>query len=282
MLGLFAVLTFWTTAFLSLADDKIQVCFAGDGPTPYQYCIVRLPGHDPNQLLLHLHGRGLNEKIWRDSDYYTALMKEQWQRSHLRPPLIVTVSFGPFWLLAPQGDSKKSGLRELLLDKVLPAIESKLPQKPQHHWLLGESMGGFNAIQLLPSSRFEKVAILCPPVYELSYPFSFTRMMELILRTKMEWRVAWALWWIKDDFIQSSGDWEAVSPLAIAETLSPSTKTEIYLSCGMRDPYGNFPGVLKLRDVLISKKLKVQWHPLYARHCGIHIPSLAQFLSGTK
>lgn len=266
------------------ASAPLHECFheAGQGSgadAAFSWCVTRLPGHDPGELLYHLHGRDLDERIWDDPTYYTALVKTQWRQAGLTPPAIVTVSFGREWVLAPQGQAKRTGLREQFLARALPLIERRLAGAPRARLLLGESMGGFNALQLLDSGLFAKAAVLCPIVYDLDYPFTLPKSLALARQTGMEYKIALGFWWMMGDYVRAAADWRAISPLAIAEGLDPARAPQVYLSCGSRDQYGNFPGVLRLVEVLRRRGVAVQWQPLYARHCGVDVPSLASFLA---
>lgn len=163
--------------------------------------------------------------------------------------------------------------------EALPRIEQGLGGAPAVRLLLGESMGGFNAIQLLDSGLFSKAAILCLPVYELDYPLTLGGAIDLARRTGMEYKIALGYWWQWGDYVQSEAEWQATAPLAIAAGLEPGRAPQVYLSCGSRDQYGNFAGARRLGEILRSRGVAVQWRPLYTRHCGADIVSLAEFLA---
>jgi hypothetical protein len=272
-----------TSALASGNIETKQVCFSEsfDGVS-FSYCVTKLKNSDDNTLLYHFHGRNLDETIWDDPTYFTEMLKRQWHESSLLPPTILTVSFGPVWVLSPKGDAKNTGLLNFFIDKALPQIEKRIGNPPATRFLLGESMGGFNAIQMLNKGLFKKVAILCPPIYDISYPFTFESTMGLVNRTNMEYKIALGFWWLASDFVKSSKDWNAISPLQIVSGLNSKDAPSIYLSCGNKDQYGNFPGTEKFCKVAKERGVQVDWHPLYARHCGIDIPSLAKFLAAKE
>ncbi|MBI5524196.1 MAG: esterase [Desulfarculus sp.] len=262
------------------APPLAKECFREPGPGPaLAWCVTRLPGCDPGTVLYHLHGRNLDAGIWADPSYYTELLKRHWQDSGLTPPTIVTISYGPEWVLAPRGQAKRTGLREQFLERALPGIEKGLGGTTRARFLLGESMGGFNAIQLMDSGLFTRVAILCAPIYDIAYPITMAGTLDLVRRTGMEYKIALGFWWLLGDYVQSAGDWEAISPLRMAGSLDPARAPMVYLSCGSRDQYGNFSGSLRFQETLRQRGVNVQWRPLYTRHCGIDIPSLAEFLA---
>lgn len=262
----------------------LHECFREPGQSSgadaaFAWCVTRLPNSDPGVVLYHLHGRDLDEHIWNDPTFYTELVKTQWSQAGLTPPTIVTVSFGREWVLAPRGQAKQTGLRERFLTRALPRIEQGLGGAPRTRLLLGESMGGFNAIQLLDSGLFAKAAILCPIVYDLDYPFTLAKAWGLVRQTGMEYKIALGFWWMMGDYVRAAPDWQAISPLAIAAGLEAARAPRVYVSCGSRDQYGNFPGTLRFVEILRQRGVSVQWRPLYTRHCGVDVASLAEFLA---
>jgi len=98
------------------------------------------------------------------------MVQAAWQHSGALPPTVVTVSYGPTWLLAPKGEQPDSGLLQDFIEH-LPVIKDGLGA-PRRRLLLGESMGDLNALVagLTYPAQFNKVAALCPGVYNLS-PF---------------------------------------------------------------------------------------------------------------
>jgi hypothetical protein len=77
-----------------------------------RYCVYRDAGGTNGDIVYHLHGRNLDEKIWNDNTYFTAMLQAQWQRLGAKPPTVVTISYGPTWLLTPKGQKPDSGLLE--------------------------------------------------------------------------------------------------------------------------------------------------------------------------
>ncbi|MBD2840817.1 hypothetical protein IB285_00950 [Erythrobacter sp. KMU-140] len=149
---------------------------------PLRYCVSRAKGGTNGDVVYHLHGRNLEETIWNDDTYYTGLIQAEWQRTGTLPPTVVTMSYGPTWLLAPNGTQPDSGLLEDFM-KRMALIEEELGE-PERRLLLGESMGGLNVLVagLTYSSQFDKVAALCPGVYALSPFASFQEMKDAARR----------------------------------------------------------------------------------------------------
>jgi hypothetical protein len=247
---------------------------------PLSYCVYRARRGTSEDILYHLPGRNLDEHVWNDDTYYTALLQSEWQRRGMLPPTVVTLSYGPTWLLTPQGRKPDSGLLEDFLSR-LPAIEAETGQ-PRRRMLLGESMGGLNVLiaGLSAPERFAKVAALCPGVYAVSPFASFSTMREGLVRTGANPKVAFAIWMMARRYFADDEEWQRASPLALIDRVGANAP-DLYLSNGLYDRFGNFEGTLQLADRAAARGLPVEWHPLYGGHCSIDIVSLARFLTSS-
>lgn len=245
-----------------------------------RYCVYRPPGPGNGDIVYHLHGRNLDAQAWNDPSYFPALVQAQWQRTEAAAPTVVTLSYGPEWLLAPRGQAPRSGL----LDRIGPqldALEARLG-KPRRRLLVGESMGGLNVLVLGLSQpgRFNKVAALCPGVYTESPFASLGTLQAAVTRTGADPKIALGVWWLARQHAASEAEWARLSPLALIETLGPQPRRPaLYLSCGLYDRYGNFEGTQRLASRARELGLSVDWHPLYGGHCAIDVESLARFLA---
>ena len=230
-------------------------------------------------VLYHLHGRNLEAEIWNDPTYFTAMVQGHWQRTGQLPPTVVSLSYGPVWLLAPKGQAEHSGL----LDAIGPhitALEARIGQ-PRRRLLVGESMGGLNSLVLGLSQpqRFDKVAALCPNVY-LDSPFApFSQIRAAITRTGADPRIVFGIWQLARRYVANDEEWRRMSPLALIEaTALQGAGPSLYLSGGLYDRYGLYEGVERLAQRALQRGLPTEWHPLYGGHCAIDVASLAAFL----
>lgn len=244
---------------------------------PLRYCVNRDRRGTNGDILYHLHGRNLDEAIWNDDTYMTALIQGEWQRSEALPPTVITVSYGPTWMLAPKGEKPDSGLLDDFMAQ-LPAIEAKVGT-PRRRLLLGESMGGLNVLiaGLTHPSSFAKVAALCPGVYVDSPFASATTFPAAMQRTGANPRIALGVWVFARTYLANEEEWHRVSPLHLIERAGPDTPA-LYLSNGLYDHFGNFEGTQEFANLARERGVQVEWHPLYGGHCASHVPSLAAFL----
>jgi hypothetical protein len=228
-------------------------------------------------IIYHFHGRNLDNTIWNDDTYFTSLIQSHWQKSNIKPPTVVIVSYGPQWLLTPKNSMVESGLMDDFISN-MPFIESKIG-KPKNRILLGESMGGLNVLILGLShpELFSRVASLCPGVY-LDSPFSdFNKLKEALKRTGAEPKIAFGIYKMAKTYVSNEEEWKEISPIDLIKKANIHFP-ELYLSCGLYDKYGNYEGTEALANLANLKGVKTNWHPLYGGHCAIDISSLADFL----
>lgn len=243
-----------------------------------RYCVYRDRRGTNGDVVYHMHGRNLDERIWNDDTYLTALIQSEWQRRTELPPTVVTISYGSTWLLTPKGEKSDSGLLDDLMAR-LPAIERKVG-RPRRRLLMGESMGGLNVLiaGLSYPSRFAKVAALCPGVYSTSPFASLSTIRGTMQRTGANPKIIFGVWMMARKYAANDAEWQRVSPLALIERAGP-TYPALYLSNGLYDVYGNFEGTQRLADIARKRGVKTEWHPLYGGHCATDAASLATFLS---
>jgi Putative esterase len=244
-----------------------------------RYCINRAAGGVNGDVLYHLHARNLEAEVWNDTTYFTAMLQASWQNANILPPTVVSLSFGPVWLLTPKGAAEQSGLLDEMI-LAIDAIEARIG-KPQRRLLLGESMGGLNSLILGFSHphKFSKVAALCPTVYTDS-PFApLGEIRDAIKRTGAEPRIALGVWQLAQRYLSSVEEWRRVSPLELIESAPlKAARPDLYLSAGLYDRYGLYEGTNTLARRAAQVGLPIEWHPLYGGHCAIDVTSLARFL----
>lgn len=242
------------------------------------YAVYRAENGVSDDVIYHLHGRNLDASVWNDDTYFTSQVQAYWQRSSIKPPTVVVVSYGPVWLLTPKNSKAETGLLDDFIAR-LPEIESKIGE-PRHRILLGESMGGLNVL-ILGLSRpelFYKIASLCPGVY-LESPFSdYSVRSAAIKRTGADPKIIYGVTQLAKKYVSNDEEWNAVNPISLIERADDGYP-EIYLSCGLYDNYGNFEGTEALANLAVKRGVKTAWHPVYGGHCAIDVASLAGFLA---
>jgi pimeloyl-ACP methyl ester carboxylesterase len=242
------------------------------------YTVYQAENGVSDDVIYYLHGRNLEVSVWNDDTYFTSQVQAYWQRSSIKPPTIVVVSYGPVWLLTPKNSQVESGLLDDFIAR-LPEIESKVG-KPRHRILLGESMGGLNflILGLRRPEMFSKIASLCPGVY-LESPFSdFSTLRSAAKRTGADPKIIYGVTQLAKKYVSNDEEWNSINPISLVERANQGYP-ELYLSCGLYDNYGNFEGTEALANLAIKRGVKTAWHPLYGGHCAIDVTSLAAFLA---
>jgi pimeloyl-ACP methyl ester carboxylesterase len=245
------------------------------------YCVHRAAGGVNGDVVYHLHGRNLDAEVWNDPTYFTALLQAYWQQAGVLPPTVISLSYGPVWLLAPKGGGQSSGLLDTIW-RDITALEARLggPQ-PRRRVLMGESMGGLNSLVLGLSQpqHFDKVAALCPAVY-VNSPFTpLAQIRQGLVRTGADPRVVLGHWLLSRDYVTSEPEWRRFSPLVLIEGTAVQAHPSLYLSAGLYDRHGVFEGTERLAQRARQRGVPTEWHPLYGGHCAIDIVSLGRFLA---
>ena len=280
--ALLIVLVYFTWAELTRIRGNQKVSFrpatqACGTAGSLSYCIYQDRRGTNGDIVYHLHGRNLDERIWNDDTYFTAMLQGEWQRSRALPPTIVTVSYGSTWLLTPKGEKAESGLLDDMMTR-MQAIEARIGT-PRRRLLLGESMGGLNVLVagLSYPSRFDKIAALCPGVYSSS-PFApLSTIRAAMERTGADPRIVFGVWLMARKYVANDVEWRRISPLDLIQRAGPNSPA-LYLSNGLYDAYGNFEGTERLANLARQRGVQTEWHPIYGGHCAIDASSLAAFL----
>lgn len=225
-------------------------------------------------ILYYLHGAGGSEHTWWSRDMYARRIEREWSDAAYSTPTVVGISLGPRWVLNPQREAE-------VAETVIPAIEARLGMAPQHRFLIGESMGGFNVIQLSMRhpALFSKVAVLCPGIMKLSPSAPLEDVLAFVARTGANRRrVETALQLLRSEF-PTAETWAEASPLLVGERLLGPQSPALYISCGTKDEFGFFEGAKIFSELARAKGVSIVWDPVQGGHCSVAPQSVAHFFS---
>lgn len=250
-----------------------MICSQMSDPIPWSLCVTQDPSSDSRDLLVHFHGRRGTARWWNDKTYYTAELYEHWRAAGVEAPTVVSISFGPLWVLT---DEARDGFAGPVLEQARAHAELFAGHNFTRTRLVGESMGGYNALiaALDANTPFDRVAALCPPLTTTS-PFGagvFSRFGESSARE------GFMLLAFSRAFFDDDADWRATDPVArvlAGESFEPS----LFVSCGEHDPWGCLKGGQALTDAVNAQGGDVQWRVLPEGHCAIDTQGLATFLT---
>jgi len=257
-------------------SDLLGQCEGFNTKKPWAYCLYKFKNSRSRDVLYLLHGAGGNAQQWIHN---WKTIRYLWRQRNMDAPTVISVSFGPYWALAEKNSSSFSGLFGFYTQSVMPFLESKLPFHVRRRLLLGESMGGFNAFQLVTKAPklFTKSAIVCPAILAIDQFSTDQEVSEFIQRTGAEsWRVYWALRYYKA-FYPDPTDWTQAQPQQLFHHLKDAPP--IYLSCGRQDQWGFFEATQKIGEALVKMRHDSYWRPLEGLHCVRNYEEIVNFLS---
>jgi pimeloyl-ACP methyl ester carboxylesterase len=269
-----------TSAFATTRKVTTETCGkTSAGAITYNYCVFPSSDINNKDLIIHFHGLGGSAQTWKNTPGYQSV------RTHAKNmgkvmPTVVSVSLGKLWLLTEV--SVKLNRYSSIVTSAIPFLESLAGYTGEgRRILLGESMGGFNALQVFfrnPNS-FDKVAILCPAVADLSPWSTEQEINDFIQRTGAQSiRVAFFMDVAADEF-PTPLDWENHNPLVLAHNFTGS-RAAFYMSGNENDEYGFYEGVGFLDGILKTKFARYQYEPLPStKHCDMNTRAVAKFLT---
>ncbi|MEE2742797.1 MAG: alpha/beta hydrolase-fold protein [Bdellovibrionota bacterium] len=280
VLFLFFVFSFHT--FASLERPVLEsTCEETDTDRlTWNTCVIKTKDSKSKDVIYYFHGKDGDEKTWLENYSVTGMLRDYWQENNIDAPTVVTVSFGPIWLLVRNNGTATGGLLELVSGKILPELNSRFANEGKRI-LLGQSMGGFNAMQLYleDSLRFDKAAFICPAIGQLSPFASDEEVLDYIQRTKASPDKVSDLIRLSKMFIPDLGFWKKTSPLILADKVLGEESSPIYLSASLEDDYGFYEGSLLFKNILKGKGVEINWRPLSGKHCSHDVISLGNFLT---
>jgi len=240
----------------------------------FKYCISTTPTDRPTEVLYYFHGLlGDEKQFFKDKRALKA--REIWGQ---KSPTIITISYGPEWLLVKKNSRPNSGLLKHFQEKALPYIESKLNFKPTKRYLVGASMGGANALSLYFDNPklFDKYAALCPAIMGIGPFVSKEERKKYVSLTgaKMLYvQLARFLMWL---YFPTNDLFNKENPLSRVSELNPNSPN-LYLSCGRQDQFGFFYGTSKFYEGGLKKKAPLAFSAVDGGHCAFDSERLAYF-----
>lgn len=278
----FLLLFFVTPSYA--AEVSSQRCGSGSAAgQSYRWC-AHLPAQPrAGTVLFYLHGNGGSEEAWNVPPHVE--LEKRVLAKGKKFPVVVTISFGATWFLNEGAGARNGSLLEAFVEAAKKTETALSLPDVENRWLMGESMGGFNSLQLYfkRPTEFSRVVSYCPALLNFS-PFAgraeveayIARHSPYVIRKLVEkWRDK-----MKGEYPTASA-WGAHSPLALAAL--KSVNTPLFLGADGKDAFGFQEATISLKDTLRRKKAKVEWHFFGSgAHCDYDEPALdalAGFLS---
>lgn len=254
-----------------------QDCYrANEGGQRYTYCVHSVTPSVNADVVYYLHGANGDAESWANGDHF----REMYDTWGTQAPTVVSVSYGPHWLLAERNPSRYSGLLTHFVQTVIPSIERERALKPARRHLAGASMGGFNASQLYLKNPelFSKVALLCPALAEIG-PFSGDAAIDAyVARTGANRGMLDNSLYLTRLFFPNRAAWASADPLPVAQARVKAGYPDLLVTIGLQDDYGFFEGSSKFVDAVKAKGAKATYVSVQGKHCSWDWKSVIQFL----
>lgn len=265
-------------SFAQASDTEItQNCYrANEAGERWTYCVHRVSPSVNADVVYYLHGANGSAETWANTPYFRRIY-DAWGT---QAPTVISVSYGPVWLLAEKNTSTYSGLYTHFVSTALPAIEKAQALKPARRLLAGSSMGGFNSVQLYLKNPelFARVALLCPAVAEVG-PYSGDEAIDAYVeRTGADDALVANSIYLTRLFFPTRAAYQSADPLPQAAARVTAKSPPLFVSIGLQDEYGFFEGAGKLVDLVKSKGARAAYSPVQGTHCTWDWKSVSQFL----
>lgn len=248
----------------------------------YRWCIDSDNKSGNPDVLYYFHGAGRNEQSWT-TEKDNQDIQQEWKNRSVAPPTVITVSFGKGWLFADRNQTGGLGLYTIFVNTIMPTLEAKIGGVQGRRMVKGESMGGFNASQLLLKSShlFDRIALLCPAIPTVG-PFAPPWELAAFLGrnrgfVKPELVIGLQLWTMFE--YQSPVIWENHNPLNLVRRMTANAP-RLFVTCGDRDEFGFFEGTQNFVRIAKERGVRVNWQPMKGGgHCVHDARSVAAFLA---
>lgn len=239
----------------------------------YNWCIHNNGTTDSGTALYYFHGNGGSEKSWQTPEHEQ--LAQLWSKHKEKPAAVISVSFGKSWFLNPN-------LQDGLIRKVIPNIESQLGFPVRRRFLLGESMGGFNAAVVagINNRTFDKIAILCPAVYNINPYTSSTEINKFIAAQPAGVNTGFIVKWLdkQRDSFRNGAEFAKYDPI----TSVKQSSAPLFIMGDEADSLGVYEGAKLMAANARAKGINLSWWSIpqgeHCQHSTASLAALAQFL----
>jgi pimeloyl-ACP methyl ester carboxylesterase len=250
-------------SFKKIYGYEIRWCTERGSPTS---------GH----VVYYFHGIGGNELKWQNSSLHEAVAEKLTRTPELRPT-VFSISFGRAWFFSDVKNLKRASRLTAFLE-LMPQLEASLPVPVTRRTVVGESMGGYNALRLtmeIPGSIQQTVA-LCPALLPVG-PYSSQEDIEAFKKRNEKYLNVRLLenlrYWVMTEF-PTQASWIANNPLDRSAKPIPFLPP-IYLSQYIQDEFAFPEGTAAFYANLEAQHHTVSLRTVDGGHCH-HSPEVLQ------
>ncbi len=229
-------------------------------------------------MVYYFHGATQSETTWsvKRLDFYT-----HWESRGLDAPTVVAISLGRFWILSEKAGNAKGGLLDLFMEQMLPQLERALGNRNGRRILVGESMGGFNASQLMLKypSYWDRVALLCPAFMTIPPYATATEVADYTRRNRASRMYVSAAIQMFRSYFADNASWLRSTPLEASPGVLSGVTPQILVACGSNDEFGFYEGAKKFSEIAQATHTDTEWHSTTGRHCSYPVKEVARFIA---
>lgn len=236
------------------------VCDAGSvGWRSYRYCLSFNRESKSTAILYYLHGVGGDENSWSSAGHQT--LEASWKARGIEEPAILTITLGSTWFLSEESGMFSRSTADVFVNGLIPSLEALLPQKPKERVLLGESMGGFNGIQLLAKTPtlWSRAALVCPAITAVGPQATPMEVEEFITRQKPFGRRDLIERWLGKLKVAfpTKPIWAKHNPIVLAQSASVDSP-KVLIVGHAKDEFGFFEATAEFYDQLKNRGVRAE------------------------
>ncbi|KYG63808.1 hypothetical protein AZI86_13375 [Bdellovibrio bacteriovorus] len=266
-------------SFKSWAGAPVETCGEITSPISYKYCYTTYNRTPTSAVLYYLHGGGGDEHEWTQ---ISQSLNKSWGQDAAGAPVVVNISFGPYWLLVPENSSAQSGLVEIFGNTIIPQMEKLvLGRAAQKRWLMGLSMGGFNGAQVignLPAGTFQRALLACPAIVDLSPWASDNELLDYVKKHGADLRTLKAIAQIAQPFVPDSATWhEVISPFTLLTPIRQNVSS-LFIATNQQDRTFQYGGNLFAKKIR-EQKSDVKFESWSGGHCHLNGEAIKKYFS---
>lgn len=282
----------------SAIAEKIEwQLYQGSGLYKWTYVIYKAEPVDTKRIIYFFHGSGGDAFTWKNA---FKSFHDEWERNGLARPVVVAVYFGPKWFFVSNEEVGEQGILEEFWQEIVPNIETQLSGGIINRYAIGQSMGGYNALQVALDRPqfFLKMVLFSPAVFNLSPYTTDNEIYAYAKRTaslSYKQRLKYFLFGRnvnslasnkiiqnRRKFIPDHQSWEKTSVYRNARNSIGPEFPNFLVTCGDKDGFGLFDRGKTLVDIVNEKGGFAEFHLLDGKHMVRDDKLTVSFLNDRK
>lgn len=242
----------------SKLDDNIEY-IAGEYITKENNIKVKYviseQNNDNKNLVFYFHGIGRSEYEWIEEDGFGRMFYDVIKNNdNFKPITVVSISLGGAYLFVEDApEPYNDDLETLFVDEIVPCFKRKL-SKNGNVYLIGHSMGGFNALVLSFRNPdvFKTVTAISPFVAPIS-PFTeeFEKRGKELKMTSLQIAIIKKM---LTTAFPNEEKWHEYNPFSLVKNYNKTERPYVFLSSATEDLPGFSESIEEFSKILDKNK----------------------------